>query len=163
MMNKKVASREVADLLIRIVTKYNALEKIPVRHGTKHKLYHSERHWIDQIGENPEMNVTQFAKAAGVTKGAVSQVIAKLEKKGVVRRNKRQGNDKELRLELTKAGREVFDRHREINEESLAPLVKELGKHSDEKIQFLIHMFYWIEDFLNLSRKKMESHQKQVH
>jgi DNA-binding MarR family transcriptional regulator len=163
MLNRKEASREIADLLMRIVSKYNALEKIPVRHGTKHKLYHSERHLIDKIGENPEMNVTEFAKAAGVTKGAISQVLSKLEKKGVARRSRKEGNDKEVLIELTKSGREAYERHREINEESIAPLVNELKRYPNDKIQFLIQMFRWIDGFLDLSQKKMEGHRTHRH
>jgi DNA-binding MarR family transcriptional regulator len=105
-----------------MVNKYNALEKIPARHGTRHNLYHSERHMLDKIGENTGMNVTEFATAAGVTKGAISQLVSKLEKKGIVRRYKKSTNDKEVFLELTKTGQEVHRQHKEINEQTIKPL-----------------------------------------
>ena len=100
-MKTKNNSTEIIELFIRMVNKYNSLEKIPSRHGTGHQLYHSERHLLDKIAENTGMNVTEFAAAAGVTKGAISQLVTKLVKKGIVTRYKKSINDKEVFLELT--------------------------------------------------------------
>lgn len=157
-MDRKKASKDIAELFIKMVNKYNALEKIPARHGTKHNLYHSERHMLDKIGDNTGMNVTEFAAAAGVTKGAISQLVTKLEKKGIVTRYKKSTNDKEVFLELTKTGKEVYRQHKEINEKTITPLVEELNNHSDEKVEFLLHMFKWFDDYIDLSRRKMEEH-----
>ena len=157
-MDRKKAGKDIAELFIRMVNKYNSLEKIPARHGTRHNLYHSERHMLDKIGDNTGMNVTEFAAAAGVTKGAISQLVTKLEKKGIVRRYKKSTNDKEVFLELTKTGQEVYRHHKEINKQTIIPLDEELSKHSDEKVEFLLNMFKWFDDYLDLSKKKMEEH-----
>ena len=159
-MDKKKASKDIEELFMRMVNKYNALEKIPVSHGTKHNLYHSERHMLDKIGDNTGMNVTEFATAAGVTKGAISQLVSKLEKKGIVRRYKKSTNDKEVFLELTKSGQEVYKKHKEVSEQAITPLYNELSKHSDEKVAFLLTMFKWLDDYLDKSKKKMEEHHK---
>ncbi len=159
-MKRENTSKELIELFIRMVNKYNSLEKIPARHGTRHNLYHSERHMLDKIGDNTGMNVTEFADAAGVTKGAISQLVSKLEKKGIVRRYKKSTNDKEVFLELTKSGQEVYQKHQEINEQTIIPLNEELSKHSDEKVEFLLTMFKWFNDYLDLSKKKMEEHHK---
>jgi DNA-binding MarR family transcriptional regulator len=160
-MKRENTSKEIIELFIKMVNKYNALEKIPARHGTRHNLYHSERHMLDKIGDNTGMNVTEFAAAAGVTKGAISQLVTKLEKKGIVRRYKKSTNDKEVFLELTKSGQEVYQKHQKINEQTILPLNEELNKHSDEKVEFLLNMFKWFNDYLDSSRKKMEEHHKQ--
>ena len=159
-MDKKKASKDIEELFIRLVNKYNALEKIPVSHGTKHYLYHSERHMLDKIGDNTGMNVTEFAAAAGVTKGAISQLVSKLEKKGIVRRYKKSTNDKEVFLELTKLGQEVHRKHKEVNEQAITPLYNELSRHSDEEVEFLLNMFKWFDGFLDESRKRMQGHNK---
>ncbi len=159
-MKRENAGKEIIELFIRMVNKYNSLEKIPARHGTIHNLYHSERHMLDKIGDNRGMNVTEFAEAAGVTKGAISQLVTKLEKKGIVRRYKKSTNDKEVFLELTKSGQKVYQKHKEINEQTILPLNEELSKHSDEKVEFLLKMFKWFDNYLDLSRKKMEVHHK---
>jgi DNA-binding MarR family transcriptional regulator len=157
-MERKKAAREITDIFIRMVNKYNALEKVPVKFKKGYNLYHSERHMIDTIGENPEMNITEFAESLGVTKGAVSQVVSKLEKKGIVKRNKKSGNEKEVILSLTREGSELYEMHKKVNEESLLPLYKKLKKHSDEEVDFLIDMFKWFNGFLDSSKKRMEEH-----
>jgi DNA-binding MarR family transcriptional regulator len=157
-MDRRKAGREIAELFIRAVGKYNALEKIPVKLRSKHALYHSERHMIDRIGDHPGMNITDFAGALGVTKGAVSQVVKKLEAKGVARRYKSGENVKEVFLELTAAGSDIYLEHQKTNEETLAPLLRELEKYPDDKVRFLIAMFKWIDGFLDRSWKDMKEH-----
>ncbi len=159
-MKREETSKELVELFIRMVNKYNAMEKIPAKHGTRHNLYHSERHMLDKIGDNTGMNVTEFAAAAGVTKGAISQLVTKLEKKGIVTRYKKSTNDKEVFLELTKTGQEVYQKHKEINKQTIMPLNEELSKHSDEKVDFLLEMFKWFDEYLDSSKKKMEEHHK---
>jgi len=146
------------ELFIRMVSEYNALEKIPMKLCSQYDLYHSERHMLDKIGDNPGMNVTDFAKALGVTKGAVSQVVRKLESKGIVRRYKGRTNEKEVLLELTDAGQDIYLEHKRTNEDTIKPFVEELTKHPDDKVQFLMAMFKWIDRFLEQSVKKMKEH-----
>ncbi len=157
-MDRTKASKEIMELFIRAVNKYKALEKIPSKAGLKHSLYHSERHMLDKIGDHPDMNVSDFACEIGVTKGAVSQVIKKLEAKGVVKRYKKGTNGKAVFLELTDAGRAVYMAHKKTNEETIKPLLEELSKYPDDKIRFLISMFNWIDEFLDQSGKEMKAH-----
>jgi len=157
-MDIKKASQKIMELFIQAVQKYNALEKIPAKAGAKHELYHSERHWLDKIGSHPGVNVTEFARSAGITKGAVSQVVSKLERKGFVRRYKSGENDKEVFLELTREGREHYSRHKKKNEETLKPLVEELKKYPGDKVEFFISLLAWIGQYLEQSREQMKGH-----
>lgn len=143
-------------LFIRAARRYNALEKIPAKTASRHELYHSERHMLDRIGDHPAVNVSGFARSAGITKGAVSQVVKKLETKGLVRRYKSGGNNKEVFLELTKSGRDEYLRHQEKNQETIGPLLRELRKYPDDKVEFLITMLAWISGYLETSAKQMK-------
>jgi DNA-binding MarR family transcriptional regulator len=157
-MDRTKASKEIMELFTRLVIRYNALEKFPVKLSSKHDLYHSERHMLDKIGDHPGINLTEFAKVLGVTKGAVSQVVKKLEAKGVVKRYKKGDNEKEIFLELTKSGQSVYLEHKRTNEETVTgPMLAELEKYPDEKVQFLINMFKWIDGFLEQSERKMKN------
>jgi len=154
-MKKEPESREIMDRFIRLVHKYNALEKAPARHGKDLDLFHSERHMLDQIGENPGINVTDFARVTGVTKGAISQVIKKLENKGLAQKYKKSGNDKEVFIELTDKGKEVCEDRKKINRETIREISEELGRYSDDEVSFLIGIFRWLEEFLDRSRNMM--------
>jgi DNA-binding MarR family transcriptional regulator len=155
-MDSMKSSREVMALFLRVVNKYHALEKLPQQHGARGSLHHSERHMLDTIALRPELNITEHAAALGVTKGAISQVVKKLESKGFLRRIKKVSNDKAVYLELSQQGKEVVEKRKRINEETLRPLAQELRKHSENQVEFLISMFEWIERHLAESRQRME-------
>ena len=157
-MDRKTAARDVMELFIQAVHKYNSLEKAPQRSGTKHDLFHSERHLLDRIGDFPHLNVSEFARSTGKTKGAISQLLKKLETKGLTKRYKSGNNDKEVFVELTKAGRDVYVQHRKKNDETLMPLLEELKKHPDEQVQFFVSMMKWIVAYLEQSEKQMKGH-----
>ncbi|HAM53765.1 MAG TPA: hypothetical protein DCP92_24865 [Nitrospiraceae bacterium] len=152
------ASQEIMELFIRAVHKYNGFEKIPVKVGSNFDLYHSERHTLDKVGDHSGVNVTEFAKAVGITKGAVSQVVKKLETKGFVKRYKSGHNNKEVFVELTGAGRNFYIKHKKTNETTLKPLIEELKKYPDDKIEFLISIFTWLCEYLDQGRKQMKEH-----
>jgi len=150
------------DLFIRLVHGYNAMEKLPVRHAKDFDLFHSERHMLDKAGENPGINVTEFARVVGVTKGAVSQVIKKLENKGLVRRYKKGNNDKEVFIDLTEKGEQVCEERKRINRETIREISEELRRYSDDEVAFLLGMFRWFEQFMERSRKLMSGEETRV-
>lgn len=162
-MRREKVYEEIVGLFIRLSNKYNALERIPVDYGAGKDIYHSERHLLDQIGEHPEKNVTELARFVGVTKGAISQTVKKLENKNLVQRYKGEENDKEVLLKLTETGNEVFETHKAMNLEAIMPFYKHLAKYPDDKVNFLKEIFIWMDSFLDESKTKMESHKKGRH
>jgi len=58
------------------------LEKAPKKFGTEELLSRSEIHLIEIIGDNEGLSVTDIGRYLGVTKGAVSQSLKRLEAKG---------------------------------------------------------------------------------
>ena len=151
---------KITELFIRLANKYKALEKIPADYGVGSDLYHSERHLIDQIGDYPEMNISELARYLGVTKGAISQTVKKLENKGLVIRYKGEDNDKEVFFKLTDTGKKIYIMHKQVNQETIIPLYEELKKYSDDKVYFLVDMFKWMDGFLDESKVKMLEHKK---
>lgn len=156
-METELASKEIQELFLRVINKFNALEKLPAGHAAQHGLYHSERHMLDRIGENPGMNITDLARASGVTKGAVSQIVKKLEAKGIVEKRKGAENDKEVFVLLTQTGGKVYEERRRINEETMRPLIDELNRHSGDKVEFLVGIFRWLDEFMDETLERMKS------
>ena len=76
-MTRKQVSKQLLASFLRMVNKYNAMERHPVQYGTGPAFYHSERHLLDVFRDHPELNITALAERAGVTKGAISQAVAK--------------------------------------------------------------------------------------
>ncbi|MBN1881699.1 MAG: MarR family transcriptional regulator [Deltaproteobacteria bacterium] len=108
---RKDVLRHLERLFEQVAQSYVALEKTPRHFGTE-KLFHmGEINTIDVVGRLPGINITELARELEVTKGAVSQMVKKLEKKGCVAAAKKPGNDKEVVLNLTKEGRIAYEYH----------------------------------------------------
>jgi len=85
-----------------------------------------EVHTVTIIEEQPGITVTEIAKRTSRTKGAVSQVIGKLEEKGLVRREQNQNNARQFFLYVTTKGLELSKKHKEFDEQALGPVLDDL-------------------------------------
>lgn len=100
------------DLFARLLNKAAIIEGEPVDTGDGVLLYTSEIHLIDMAGRFPEESMSALASHLGITKGAVSQTVKKLEKKGYLVRIKREGNKKNVLIRLTDSGIQAYNWHR---------------------------------------------------
>ena len=72
------------------------------------KFYPSEIHLLLVIRDKNATNATKMAGELGVTKGAVSQTLSRLEKKGVLKKTKDPYKKNELTLRFTSFGSAAF-------------------------------------------------------
>ncbi len=134
---------------IRILNKAYALEKKPVDMGHGVLLYPSEFHVIETVGKHPAENLTSIASHLGVTKGAISQMVKKLEKKGLVKKVHIPGNKKDIVLELTDFGKEAFEWHRSLHESMETGIRKELERITDDEIEAFLRVYGHLEGMLD--------------
>ncbi len=125
------------------------------------ELYSSvEVHTVTRIEENPGITVTELAKLNFRTKGAVSQIIAKLEEKGLIRREQNQENARQFFLYVTPKGLELSKKHKEYDEQALGPALDDLislyGYEAVEKF-FIIMEKFSDPDFWEEQREKRKS------
>ena len=161
-MTRKQVSKQLLASFLRMVNKYNAMERHPVRYGTGPAFYHSERHLLDVFRDHPELNITALAERAGVTKGAISQAVAKLERKGAVERHKGSGDDKQVLVRLTPLGREITEHHQQVNEHTVNRLFHLIAERPQEQVDFLREVFAWIEGHLDEGLQRMEEGHRRV-
>ncbi len=114
-------------------------------YGTGYLLYPSEMDAIEVIGRNPGINVTGLAKKLGVTKGAVSQSIKKLEKKHLIGRFEDSSDEKAVLLKLERQGEIAFDCHERFHAKYDSYIKDELNRMTAEQISFLEECFRKIE------------------
>lgn len=115
-MRDTKSMEELADLFVRVVNRYNEMEKIPYFTGTDLVLHRSEVHMIDAIGKNQDINITKLSKLQGITKAAVSKMVRNLVKKGLVTKSLSPETENEVVLNITDEGKKVFEIHREYHE-----------------------------------------------
>jgi DNA-binding MarR family transcriptional regulator len=78
--------------------------------------------------------VTKLAEILGVTKGAVSQKVGRLTKKGILLKNKKINQDKEVALSLTEKGWLAFNRHENSHRNLYREFMDDLSGITDDQI-----------------------------
>lgn len=138
-----------SEIMERIINKYNSSEKIDRYYGTNTKLSRSEIHTINVIGKNPDISVTEIAKIQGITKGAVSQMISKLIKKGFITKSISKESEAKVCLGLTETGIIAFNEHKKYHEKTQESFFKMIREMSDEKYEMMIDIMESFESLLD--------------
>jgi len=115
----------------------------------------SEVHYIEHIGRNLDSNVTKLAESFYMTRGAISKMTKKLEKKGLIESYQKPDNRKEIYFRLTAQGQEIYKLHEKLHKEfqerdkvvfehvteeeidSMLDFVKKYNNHLDTEINKL--------------------------
>ena len=126
------------EAITRIFMKYDVLGKRPVDIGNGIKISASNIHTIEAIGKGYGTTVTSLSNYFMITKGAVSQVVSKLQKDGYIK--KTDSNSKTIILELTDLGKLANKYHDKYNEAFLQKLVLLENKYSISEIESFINI-----------------------
>jgi DNA-binding MarR family transcriptional regulator len=95
----------------RIMALSLKLEQTPKKFGTDEYLSHREIHLIELIGNDETLSVTDIAELTGVTKGAISQNLKKLENKGLSLKITDPANLSRSIVQLSAKGKVAFETH----------------------------------------------------
>ena len=140
----------------RMSNKIMLLEKKQRDYGTDVLLYPSEIHVIASIAENPETHMSGIAEILGVTRGAVMQLVIKLEKKGLVKRYKSDKDSKKVFLQLTQQGEKAAAGHKQYHKKMYEDLYTILKKYKLSDLEFIKEVNDSIEGYIDsfLEEKK---------
>ena len=98
-----------------------------IRHyGTDVPIHEAEIHMLKAIKQTGLTHVSGLAKKLGVTKGAVSQIIMKLHKKGLVTKGTDADNQSKLNVEA------AYARHEELHQQFDNMTEEELARYPEE-------------------------------
>ena len=148
--------QEGLELFTRIFMKYDILEKAPIDIGIGKKLTATHAHMVAAIGKEYGKTVTALSDYFMITKGAVSQIVSKLDKAGYVAKTKKKGNDKEIILELTDKGWKVFDLHEKYTRAEMNELMQIRNKYSEAEHRLFLNMLNDVDIFFGayIAKKK---------
>ncbi len=132
---------EIRDLFFRLISRFQAIEKIPRDFGVGEPLFPSEIHMIDAIGRNPGINLTGLAALLGITKGAVPKQVQKLERKSLVRRYRDDENMKEVLFALTDGGESARRAHEKYHAKIDRKMIELMNSLDEEKLEALKSVF----------------------
>ena len=150
MSNERISSIKVLhEKFNRIVKLSEKLEKEPRTYGTDQLLTSSEIHLIEVVADNEDFSVTDLAKLMGITKGAVSQTLKKLEKKGLTFKEEDPRNISRSNVRLTSKGKAAYYSHKHWHETMDGGFQSYYTDLEEEKITFLLDFMTRVEAFLN--------------
>jgi DNA-binding MarR family transcriptional regulator len=147
---------KIRGLLLKIINRINQMEKTPRRYGTDELLYTSELNMIESLGYKSGVNVTEYAENHGVTKGAVSQLVKKLEKKGLVERYKNPTNQKEVFLKLTMKGEIAFHKHTLLHLQFAKEFFEEFENMTPEQTGLIIHFLASLDELFERAESVLD-------
>lgn len=157
MMYYKCKNRnKISYTFLRVITNLSQINKKIRNYGTDEPLHEAEIHMIKSIKDNEGIHVTGLAEMLGITKGAVSQMIKKLERKGMIIKDTDPKNLSRLVLRLTQKGNTAYLYHEELHREFDALFSSALENATEENKVFL-------KKFLDSLDEKINSFEKKEH
>lgn len=137
-MNKDI--EKISDLFLNSICEFYEYDKKEKTFGTDTKLYHSEIHMIQYIKENENLHISGIARKLGITRGAASQTIKRLEKKNMIIKEADLNNNLKVVLKLTQKGETAYLNHKKYHEKYNA-LIGQILEHADNKEKDFLYSF----------------------
>ncbi|MBP1988854.1 MarR family winged helix-turn-helix transcriptional regulator [Paenibacillus eucommiae] len=129
----------------RLILQLRRLERQPQTFGNAGSLTPSEIHTIEAIGFDGGVLMSELSARLGVTKGAITQIVARLEAKALVTRSPHPSDLRASVIALTEKGREAFTAHEEVHLQFYDELRSQL---SDQEIEIFETCIEKLNDFL---------------
>ncbi|MCC8059507.1 MAG: MarR family winged helix-turn-helix transcriptional regulator [Clostridiales bacterium] len=155
---KEYSDVEAVDIIHQVANFY-INTKTAHDYGTGEEYTSVEVHTLKHIADNPGITVTELARDNGKTKGAISQILKKIEAKGLVERHQSSGRDNRILLYLTDKGRILDEAHRKYDEISFGESMGQVREvYSKEEINLT---FSVLETWLGIRREIQEKRMNQ--
>lgn len=148
MNNNNKSNLNISHLLLKVAYNFFELDNKSEFYGTDVQLFPAEIHMITAIKEHEGIHVTGLAKLLNITKGAVSQVVIKLEQKELICKEKDITNQSRLILKLTSKGEIAYKNHCDFHRKIDNDILELLKNNSKNEKEFLTN-------FLQLLDKKI--------
>lgn len=103
---------EMADVIYKFVMLYSEYAKKPRDYGIGEPITMVEAHTLTAIEENPGITNNELVAMWGRTKGAVSQTVSKLEKKGLIIKERGQVDGRNTHYKVTISGEQLSIAHK---------------------------------------------------
>lgn len=121
----------------------------------KEVLYKVECHTLQYIGRNKDANVSGIALSTKRTKGAVSKIVAKLCKRGLVQKTVNTYSKRVVNLSLTEAGRKVYLWHEQLDNRVNKTFEQILSSYTAQQLVSFNEMF---KSYLSMEKVLNEIH-----
>jgi len=141
-------SRKIAGQIRRVINRSMFLEKRTILHHEDLRLYPSEIHLMQVISEGADLSAGEMARKLGISNGAVSQTLNRLEKKGVIKKTKDQALKNRLSATLTEVGQTAIRQFEQGQESTMKTFSSYLSGLSEGERKVIEGFLSRLEKFL---------------
>jgi DNA-binding MarR family transcriptional regulator len=127
----------ISELFINIIAKFYENNTKARTFGTDTELFHSEIHTLQYIMDHPGLHISGIARELGITRGAVSQTVKRLERKKMILKDSSPDDNKKKAITLTAKGKTACFYHKRAHEKHRAVMSALLADCNAEQLQFL--------------------------
>jgi len=103
-------------------------------YGGDTPLYMQQVHTLALIGRNPQINLNTLAELAEKSKVTMSQQVSRLDLLGLIRKTRNPQNQREILLDLTESGRQIFNYHEKDDTRFYKLLIDELSIFTEQDL-----------------------------
>ena len=152
-MSRSEKLRPLAEQFSHVVRAYtSALEGVTLAAAARMGINLTDHRCLELIERSGGLTAGQLAEQSGLSSGAVTTVLDRLERAGYVRRARDSGDRRRVLVQVTPAGQQA-------GQEIYAPLIADsramLANFSDEQLDFLT-------DFLKQGRELALAHTARI-
>lgn len=142
----------VIEKYMLLVEKISNTTKAHTSFGTDVDIYRSEIHIIQLIGDRGEVFISEISRLIGVTKATVSQIVNRLEAKGLVKKTVDENNNTRLLVHLTAKGMTAYAAHTQYHLQNHQKMERFLASLDAESRKVL-------DAFLTMADEMIKEHQ----
>ncbi|HCP14589.1 MAG TPA: MarR family transcriptional regulator [Peptococcaceae bacterium] len=135
----------------RLLIELQRLERYPQVFGEAGPMTPSEIHTIDAIGMTEGMPMSEVASRLNVTKGAVTQIVTRLEAKDLVKRFSHPEDSRITLIALKKLGISAYEAHLKVHQEFYNEFRQEF---SESEMEMLDKVILRLSDFFTHYNKQ---------
>ncbi|WP_419788283.1 MarR family winged helix-turn-helix transcriptional regulator [Pseudodesulfovibrio sp.] len=132
--------------------KYSLIDHKSKDFGVGVSLYPSEIHLVSRVDGREGIGVTELAEEMGITKGAVSQLVSKLVKKGMLSKTPSPENRARVVIRTTERGHIASVNHLEFHRQHDRGFWEYLAELSDEDYAAVVRvgkqMNHWMDAYM---------------
>lgn len=161
-MERKEKMKSLLDQRRQLTMDYYKWLATPREYFPGDSLYMREVHILMEIGLEGIDNVSELGDKLKITQGAVSQQLAKLEKKGYLVRIQDQNDKRQYSVQLTEKGRMLYASHQEYDRQNYKKIFHIFDGFSDEELEIVHRFDCQFQEMVGMMREESERLKKSV-
>jgi DNA-binding MarR family transcriptional regulator len=123
----------ILTMQMRIINGFLLLQDRPFLVSGGTTLHPSELHLLDAVHGNSQLSATDIAGILGITKGAVSQTLQRLVKKGIINTEKDRYDKNRLTVHFTEHGMQAYDAFNTKRNSQLKQMISCMQGYTDQE------------------------------